>query len=153
MGTTWTSPKKRSGRKATMKDQQTVQEFIELRSRGVSFARIAEQLSVAKGTLINWSREHQHLIQNLRAIEWEGFVDQTLASKQDRVRHVSGTLQRIEAELATRDLASIPTPRLLSMAEQLRRRIDRECEIPAFSEQVTLSREDDTRPAIQDWRA
>jgi hypothetical protein len=58
-----------------MKDQRTVLRFIELRSAGVSFARIAEQLGVAKSTLINWSREHQHLIQNLRAIEWEDFVD------------------------------------------------------------------------------
>ena len=28
-----------------MKDQETVQKFIELRAQGVSFARIAEQLS------------------------------------------------------------------------------------------------------------
>jgi transposase-like protein len=136
-----------------VKDQETVQQFIELRSKGVSFARIAEQLGVAKSTLIKWSREHQHLIQNLRAIEWESFADQTLASKQERVRQVSDALCRIEAELASRDLASIPTPRLLSMAEQLRRRIDRECEIPLFSEAISLSREDETRPAIQDWRA
>ncbi len=45
-----------------MKDQDTVQKFIELRSKGVSFARIADQLGVAKSTLILWSREHQHLI-------------------------------------------------------------------------------------------
>ena len=63
-----------------MKDQETVQSFIELRSQGASYARIAQQLGVAKSTLINWSREHQHLIQNLRAIEWEDFADRTLAS-------------------------------------------------------------------------
>ncbi len=45
-----------------MKDQQTVQQFIELRARGISFAKIAQQLGVAKSTLVNWSREHQHLI-------------------------------------------------------------------------------------------
>jgi hypothetical protein len=66
---------------ATMVEDQKVQEFIALRSRGLSFGRIAEQLGVAKSTLINWSRQHQHLIQNLRTIEWEDFVDRTLASK------------------------------------------------------------------------
>jgi transcriptional regulator with XRE-family HTH domain len=136
-----------------MKDQQTVQQFIELRSKGISFAKIADQLGVAKSTLVNWSREHQHLIQNLRAIEWEGFIDLTIASKQERLKTVSDALQRIESELAQRDLTTIPTPTLQNMAEQLRRRIDRECEIPLFSAGVKLSRDDDTRQAVQDWRA
>ena len=135
-----------------MTDQQTVQQFIELRSKGISFAAIAAQLGVAKSTLINWSREHQHLIQNLRSIEWEDFVQQTIASKQERLQTVSGQLRRIEAELAQRDLAPIPTPRLQAMAEQLRRRIDRECGTPLFSAGVNISRDDDTRQAIQDWR-
>jgi len=142
-----------SARKAVMKDQQTVQQFIELRARGISFAKIAQQLGVAKSTLVNWSREHQHLIQNLHAIEWEEFVDQTIASRQERLKIVSDQLRRLETELAQRDLASIPTPRLQTMAEQLRRRLDRECGLPRFSADVNLSRDDETRQAIQDWRA
>ncbi len=136
-----------------MKDQETVQKFIELRSRGVSFARIAAQLGVAKSTLVNWSREHQHTIQNLRAIEWEDFVDQTLASKQDRLKALSQQLGRIEAELAQRDLASVPTARLHALAEQLRRRLDRECGVTLFSAGVELCRDDETRQAVQDWHA
>ncbi len=136
-----------------MKDQETVQKFIELRSAGVSFARIAQQLGVAKSTLILWSREHQHLIRNLRAIEWEDFVDRTLASKQERLKAISDQLRRLETELASRDLASIPTPRLQVMAEQLRRRLDRECGSPVFSAGVHLYRDDDCRDAVQDWHA
>jgi hypothetical protein len=48
-----------------MKDEATVQKFIELRAQGVSFDRIGDQLQVSKPTLIEWSRCHQHLIQNL----------------------------------------------------------------------------------------
>jgi len=136
-----------------MKDQETVQKFIELRSKGISFARIAEQLGVAKSTLILWSREHQHLIQNLRSIEWEDFVDHTIASKQERLKALSEQLRRLDAQLAQRDLASVPTARLQTMAEQLRRRIDRECGTTLFSVGVQLSRHDKTRPAIQDWHA
>ncbi len=136
-----------------MKDSETGQKFIELRSAGVSFARIAEQLGVAKSTLINWSREHQHLIQNLRAIEWEDFVDRTLASKQERLKALSEQLRRLDAELARRDLASIPTPRLQGMAEQLRRRLDRECGSTRFSAGVQLCRDDESRPAVLDWHA
>ena len=136
-----------------MKDQQTVQQFIELRARGISFAKIAAQLGVAKSTLVNWSREHQHLIQNLRAIDWEEFLDQTLASKQERLKNLAEQLRRIETELAQRDLSAIPTPRLQTMAEQLRRRIDRDSGTTLFTAGVELSRDDDTRPAVQDWRA
>ncbi len=135
-----------------MADDKTIQQFIELRSRGVSFARIAEQLGVAKGTLINWSRQHQHLIQNLRTIEWEQFVEQTLASKQERLKALSEQLRRLDTELARRDLADVPTPRLQNMAEQLRRRIERECGSLQFSAGIEVSRDDETRPAIQDWK-
>ncbi len=135
-----------------MADDKTIQQFIELRSRGVSFARIAEELGVAKGTLINWSRQHQHLIQNLRTIEWEQFVEQTLASKQERFKALSEQLRRLDTELARRDLADVPTPRLQNMAEQLRRRIERECGTLQFSAGIELSRDDETRPAIQDWK-
>ncbi len=136
-----------------MKDQETVQKFIELRSQGVSFSRIAQQLGVAKSTLIPWSRQHQHLIQNLRAIEWEEFVGRTLASKHERLKALSEQLRRLDTELAQRDLASVPTARLQSMAEQLRRRLDRECGTTLFSAGIELSRQDETRPAVQDWHA
>lgn len=140
-------------KKVLMKDAETVQKFIELRSQGVSFARIAEQLGVAKSTLVLWSREHQHLIQNLRAIEWEDFADRTLASRRDRLKTLSEQLRRLDTELAQRDLASVPTARLQSMAEQLRRRIDRECGPTLFRAGLELSRHDETRPAVQDWHA
>jgi|ERR1041385_638420 transcriptional regulator with XRE-family HTH domain len=136
-----------------MKDQETIQQFIELRSQGLSFARIAEKLGVAKSTLILWSQKHQYLIQNLRAIEWEDFVDRTLASKQERLQSLCEQLRRLDAELARRDLASLPTHRLQSMAEQLRRRIDRECGPTQFSAGMELSRDDETRQAVQDWNA
>jgi len=136
-----------------MKDQETVQKFIELRSKGMSFARMAEELGVARSTLILWSQKHQHVIYNLRAIEWEEFVDRTIASKQERLKSLAEQLRRIEAELAGRDLAPVSTPGLQSMAEQLRRRLERECGTIQFSAGVQLSRDDETREAVQDWKA
>jgi len=43
-----------------VKEQETIQQFIDLRSQGISFAKIAAMLGVAKSTLILWSRQHQH---------------------------------------------------------------------------------------------
>ena len=62
-------------------------------------------------------------------------------------------MRRIEAELAQRDLTSVSTQGLQSMAEQLRRRIERECGTMQFSAGVELSRDDATREAVQDWKA
>ena len=42
-----------------MHNEKTVQRFVELRSQGWSFARIATELNVSKPTLIQWSRKHQ----------------------------------------------------------------------------------------------
>jgi len=134
-----------------MKDQESVQKFIELRSQGVSFNRIAAQLGVAKGTLVNWSQKYQHLIQNLRTIEWEDFTERTLVARPERLKALADQLRRLETELAGRDLSSIPTPQLHSMTEQLRRRLERECGTLQFSVGVELHREDETREAVQEW--
>ncbi len=40
-----------------MKDQETIQKFIELRSQGWTYARLMAELNVSKPTLINWSRK------------------------------------------------------------------------------------------------
>ena len=135
-----------------MKDQETVQKFIELRAQGLSYRAIAQQLNVALGTLVNWSREHQHLVNNLQAIEWEEFLARTLVPKQQRVQALVEELRRLETELAGRDLTAVPTPRLQGMVEQLRRRLERECGFLQFSAGVQLSRDDDTREAVQEWK-
>jgi hypothetical protein len=119
-----------------MAEDKTVQQFIELRSQGKSFTRIAKEL-----------------IQNLRTIEWEDFVDRTITTRQDRLKALAAQLTRLDAELAGRDLATIPTPRLQTMSEQLHRRLERECGNMQFSTDVHLSRDDETREAIQDWPA
>jgi len=136
-----------------MKDNETIRKFIDLRSKGLSFARIAADLNVAKSTLIQWSHEHQHLIQNLRAIEWEDYVDHTLASKQERLKTLSDQLRRLDTELAQRDLATVSTAQLQLMADRVRRRLDLEGGSTLFSVGVDLSRDDETRQAIQDWAA
>jgi hypothetical protein len=134
-----------------MKDQETVEKFIELRSQGLSHDRIAAQIGVSKGTLINWSRKHQHIIANLSAIEWEAFLERVRGSKQARVQTIVEQIQRLEAELGKREPASMTTSQIQGMLEQLYRRLDRECGSIQFTAGVELSRDDDTREAVQTW--
>ena len=85
-----------------MKDQETQQKFVELRTRGRSFARIAEELQVGKRTLIEWSRKFQFEIRNQRAIKLEALRECYLAGSEEQVRQLGERLREVEAELATR---------------------------------------------------
>ena len=107
-----------------MKDQETQQKFVDLRARGRSFARIAEELQVSKRTLIEWSRKFQFEIQNQRAIEMEALRERYLATREEQVRHLGERLREVEAELASRKVAELSTPRLFTLSESLRRQLE-----------------------------
>jgi hypothetical protein len=116
-----------------MKDHETVQRFIQLRAEGYSFARIASELNVSKTTLINWSRVNQFEIANLRAIETEALAEKCFASRQQRWERIAQDLQRIEQELAGRNLDNVPTASLMHLASKLRAEAAREMRPLRFS--------------------
>jgi len=63
-----------------MKDEETIARFIHLRAQCLSFARIATELNVSKPTLINWGRQFQFEIQNLRSVETEALAEKRFTS-------------------------------------------------------------------------
>ena len=99
-----------------MKDPETQQKFVDLRARGRSFVRIAEELQVSKRTLIEWSHKFQFEIQNQRAIELEALRERYLKGREEEVCQLGERLREVEAELATRPVAELSTPRLQSQA-------------------------------------
>lgn len=135
-----------------MHDEQTVQRFIELRSQGWPFARIATELNVSKPTLINWSRKHQFQIQNLRAVELEAVADQWLSSVSDRLNSLGEQLRKVETELATRDIKALSTPQLYAMARNLRRQIQQTAGPLQFTSPVREIPEDEYHDQVQDWK-
>ncbi len=134
-----------------MHDDKTVQRFIELRVQGWVFTRIAQELNVARNTLIAWSRKHQHTIANLTAIERENRLQQYLASSEERMRKLGEQLRAAEAELAKRDLTTLSTGRLLSHVESLRRQLRREAGPMQFVSTVDAIPEDEYADRIQVW--
>ncbi len=109
-----------------MKDMETQQRFVQLRAQGWSYARIAAELKVARGTVINWSRKFRFEIGNQRAIELESLQEELISSCETRARALAGQLQHVEKELAARDLSQVSTSRLFSLAHSLRRQIMQE---------------------------
>jgi hypothetical protein len=52
-----------------MYDVEMKNQFLELRAKGWSLSRIAEQLKVSQRTLVTWNRQEHEQIRTLRAIE------------------------------------------------------------------------------------
>jgi len=94
-----------------VKSVEEKQKFVELRAKGLSFERIAEEIKVSKPTLIKWSEELFHEVQEAQFYELES-------------RAAAGKLQEV------------PTEKLLSMAEQLEKRVQQETQQELVS--VTL---------------
>jgi transposase len=134
-----------------MKDQETQQRFIFLRSQGATFAHIAQELSVSRGTLVNWSRKFQHEIKNLRAMELEALQEQLIQTREKRARALSEVLSRVEEELKKRNIAELSTSRLYSLADSLRRQIKGELGGIEFTSPVDDIPKEDYHEQVQDW--
>ena len=137
---------------APMKDQATHDKFIQLRVQGLSFAAIARDLNVSKPTLIAWSRQHQHTIANLVAIEREERLHQLLATTEERLRQLGAELQSAQTERAKRDLTTLSTGQLLSHIASLRRQIHREAGPVQFVTTVEAIPEEEYADRIQVWK-
>ena len=96
--------------KSELKDQ-----FIELRAKGLSYAKIAKKLKVSKSTLANWSSELEGEIASLRAMELEALYEEYFMAKEGRIKFLGDQLKEIQAELKTRKLDQVSTDKLLEL--------------------------------------
>jgi hypothetical protein len=136
-----------------MNDAETQQRFVFLRAQCWSFARIAEDLKISKPTLIKWSRKFQYDIQNQRAINLEALREKWLVACDVRVNAIGEHLRKVETELAKRDVTSLPTARLFSLAESLRRQIERETGPVRFTVPLKEIPSEEYHEQVQDWIA
>ena len=134
-----------------MKDQETVQKFIELRARGSSFVRIAAEFGVAKSTLTEWSRKFRFEIHNRRALELDDLQDRVLGTVQSRVAALADKLSNVENELRRRGLADVSTSQLYSLAASLRRQIERATGPVRLVTPTKAIPQDEYVDEIQEW--
>lgn len=95
-----------------MKDLETRQKFVEMRACGVSFDRIAAALEVSKQTLINWSKELEAEINDLRKIELEALQEKYFMLRTQRIELFGEKLKAIRDELDKRLFLEVPTEKL-----------------------------------------
>jgi hypothetical protein len=118
--------------------------FIELRAKGWSFDKIAKELGKAKQTLIDWSKELQDEIANLKALELEALYEKYYLHKENRIKTFGEMLERIKKEALKRDLSDIPTDKLLDILLKYSTQVKEEEVEPVFksSEEIEEERTD-----------
>jgi hypothetical protein len=136
-----------------MKDQETVQKFIELRAQGWSFVRIASELGVAKSTLTEWSRKFRFEINNRRALVLDDLQDRILGTVQSRVTGLAEKLGKVENELRQRNLTDLSTSQLFALATSLRRQIERETGPIRFITPTNAIPKEEYVDEVQEWNS
>ena len=89
--------------------------FIHLRAKGNSYARIAKELGVSKGTLVNWNAELEAEIAQARSIELEALQEEYYLLKEGRIRLLGEQLKAIQTEIGKRDLSKVKTDKLMEL--------------------------------------
>jgi hypothetical protein len=122
-----------------MYDTDTKGQFIELRAKGWSLARIAERLKVAQRTLVDWNRQEQEQIRGLRAIELEALREKILATREKELTRLKQELDRLDAQLAKRTVEFVSTENLYRLSALLRGEIRKISEPPLPAEEAMAS--------------
>lgn len=120
-----------------MIDNVKKQSFLELRAKGMSFAKISEQIGVSKPTLIDWSRELELEVSNLKAIEMEALYEEHRLNKEARIKRLGNQLNKLEAEIENRNLADIPTSKLFDLYSSVLKTIKEETGTMIFKKEST----------------
>jgi len=89
--------------------------FIHLRAKGYSYSRIAKEIGVSKGTLVNWSTELEAEIAQARSVELEALQEEFFLLKEGRIKLLGEQLKAIQTEIGKRDLSKIKTDKLMEL--------------------------------------
>jgi len=104
--------------------------FIELRGKGMSFQKIAEEMGISKPTLIKWNGELLEQVKEAQYMEFEGLVEQYGLFRKERFeiycKALNTALKEFQERAETGELKKVPTDKLLNIVEQLEKRLERD---------------------------
>jgi len=128
----------------------TKQRFIDLRARGWSFDKIAKELGKAKQTLIDWSKELQDEIANLKAMQLETLYESYYLLKENRLQTFGAMLIKIKEEALKRDLSDVPTDKLLDLLLKYENQVKDEVIEPTYKSSQEIKEERQDRELLEE---
>ena len=133
-----------------MEGIETKERFIELRAKGWSFDKIAKELGKAKQTLIDWSKELEDEIANLKALELEALYEKHYLLKENRIETFGVLLRKLKDEVMSRDLSDVPTDKLLDLFLKYNNQIREEIVEPIYKSSQELIEERQDRELLEE---
>ena len=104
--------------------------FIELRGKGMSFQKIAEEIGVSKPTLIKWNGELLEQVKEAQYMEFENLVEEYGLFRKKRFeiycKALNSALKEFQERAETGELKKVPTDKLLNIVEQLEKRLEKD---------------------------
>ncbi len=112
------------------KTNEDIERFIELRARGLSLDKIAQETGTSKPVLLKWSKDFQRELDEAQYFELQDLLSQYGIMRRGRVEVISETLQKALTELRARaqagNFGDLPTDKLLKVILMLEARLERE---------------------------
>lgn len=96
-------------------DADKKRRILELRARGLSYAKISEEVAVAKQTAIDVCKAQEEAIATLQALELEELYETHRITKRERIAAHASLLSRIRTEIESRNLTDVPTEKLIDL--------------------------------------
>lgn len=115
-----------------MKNQDSKKELIRLRALGMSYDRIAQTIGVSKPTLLKWNQQCSDEVSNQLYFNVENLLEQYKVLKISRIEAFADNLKKTLEELSKRDLSSLSTKDLVSIALVLENKLKTEVESIKF---------------------
>lgn len=111
-----------------MKTIEEKEKFIQLRAKGFSFDRIAEELEVSKPTLLKWNGEFLEEVQEAQFHEYDNLLSEYQVMRTKRFEQNCKLLNACYEELEKRadKLERLSVPELAKLAEALEKKLEAE---------------------------
>lgn len=96
-----------------MKPQELKNEYIRLRAEGRSYDYIAKELHISKSTCSKWEKTLEAEIAQIKKDELNALYDSYHMKKEDHIKKLGDTLEKVEDALEKADLTEVAPEKLL----------------------------------------
>ncbi len=112
------------------KTLEEVERFIELRARGLSFDKIAEETGTSKPTLLKWQAQYSEELTQAQYIELQNILSSFGVMRRNRVEVFSQLLgeglKELKKRASSKEMQGIETDKLLSLVLTLQNTLEKE---------------------------
>jgi hypothetical protein len=122
-----------------MHSTETINQFLNLRVQGWSFARIADQLHVSKPTLLAWNRKHQTRLESMKANQELCSQHSLQVPDQHELQTLTSFYNSLRRESISRTLKAFSDDEIQILESEILERINRLTEKVEAPSPVRLS--------------